>query len=65
VSPTAGLTANQRLAEEALVWFRTAVALADENKQLRRWMTEMLIRAATRDELLELGRQEIERRWPS
>lgn len=65
MSSTAGLTATRRLADEARVWMHVAVELADENKELRGWLTAILIQVATRDELLELGRAEIDRRWPT
>lgn len=65
MSPSAELTAHQRVADEAIAWMRLAVELDTENRQLRQWLTNMLLVVATRDELLELGRAEIEQRWPS
>lgn len=50
---------------EAREWFEAAVELDAENRQLRQWMTNILLVVATRDELLELGRAEIEQRWPA
>lgn len=65
MSAAAGLTATQRLADEARVWMHLAVELDAENRELRQWMTNMMFAAATRDALVALGVQEIERRWPS
>jgi hypothetical protein len=40
------------------------VWLADENRQLRAWLTSLIFWFAEREGLLEFGRSEIERRWP-
>jgi hypothetical protein len=49
---------------EAEEWFRVACDLDAENRQLRRWLTNLLLVIATRDDLLELGHTEIAKRWP-
>jgi hypothetical protein len=49
---------------DAEEWFREACRLDAENRQLRRWLTNILILVATRDDLLAVGLEEIERRWP-
>jgi len=40
------------------------VRLADENKQLRAWLTELIVVISSRDDLWAFGVAEIERRWP-
>lgn len=51
-------------AAEARDWFLAALELDAENRQLRQWLTNILLVVAIRDELFELGRAEIDRRWP-
>lgn len=52
------------MTDEAREWFEAAVALEEENRQLRAWLTSALWWIAQRRELLDLCQDEINRRWP-
>jgi hypothetical protein len=52
------------LITEGREWFSIAVALDAENRQLRRWLTDLLIWISRRQELLEHARALADQRWP-
>lgn len=56
-------TSVERLADEAFCWFRIAVALDAEVRQVRAWLLDFLIWVAEREELLAFVRAELDRRW--
>jgi hypothetical protein len=58
------LTVEERLAAEALAWMRVAIALDAENRQLRDWLTAIILLVARRDELYAHGLALIAEQWP-
>ena len=52
------------MTDEHREWFSIAVALDAENRQLRAWLTALILWATEREELLEFARDTIARRWP-
>lgn len=52
------------LLAEARVWQALAISLHDENRQLRQWLTAIILRVAERDELYAYGLALIAERWP-
>jgi hypothetical protein len=48
----------------ALRWVDTAMALAEENRQLRELMSALIVRIAANQDLLELARRELVERFP-
>lgn len=40
------------------------VRLADENRELRMWLTSLIWWVAEREQLLGIGLEEIQKRWP-
>jgi hypothetical protein len=57
-------TPADRIADEALVWFRIAGGLDRELRQVRAWLVGLLIWVAEREELVAFVRAEVDRRWP-
>ncbi len=50
--------------EDSRDWYGAALELEGESRELRRIATALLLWLAEREELLELARTTIDRRWP-